>query len=154
MNINQCVLCQTTGTKKLLSLVKLGVSILIQYAKDFKNTVLENHLVAIQNERETNIENASEVKSIDCVRKRCQTTCINNHEMKKLEHHHPKKKSHNTIFTWSFWLETNYMFCGKTCITDENHPERWKDVYRAEYKKYRDAVLTNVKRKMMIIFSI
>ena len=38
------------------------------------------------------------------------------------------------------------MFCGKTCIVDEKHPERGKDVHRAEFKEYRELSLANIKR--------
>ena len=50
MDVEQCVLCQTE-TKESLSSVKSGLANLIQYAKDFKNTALENHLVAIKIEK-------------------------------------------------------------------------------------------------------
>ena len=86
-------------------------------------------------------------KPIVRVRRPCQATCINDHEVKKLEHHQPKKAKITTQplldhFDW----KTNFMFCGKTCIVDEKHPERGKDVHRAEFKEYRELSLANVKR--------
>ena len=51
MEVEQCVLCQTE-TKESLSSVKSGLANLIPYAKDFKNTALENHLLAIKIEKE------------------------------------------------------------------------------------------------------
>ena len=68
MVVKQCVLCQTE-TKKSFSSVKSGLANLIQYAEDLQNTALENYLVAIQIERETNTENASEVKTYRSSRK-------------------------------------------------------------------------------------
>ena len=61
MDVEQCALCQTE-TKEFLLSVNSGLAILIQYVKDFKNTALENHLVEIQYERETNTKNAPDVK--------------------------------------------------------------------------------------------
>ena len=68
MDEGQRVLCQIE-TKESLSSIKSGLANLIQCAKDFKNTALENHLVAIQNERETNTDNALEVKIYQSCRK-------------------------------------------------------------------------------------
>ena len=85
-------------------------------------------------------------KSINYVRKRYQTAWINYREVKKLDHHQPKKLKITTQSSLDhFDWETNCMFCGKTCIADEKHPERRKDVHRAEYKEYRDVVLNRCK---------
>ena len=92
MDVQQCVL-RKTETKESLYSVKSGHANLIQYVNNFKNTALENHFVAIQGERETNTEDTPEVKIIDHFRKRCQKTCINDHEVKKLEHQQPKNQN-------------------------------------------------------------
>ena len=44
-----------------------------------------------------------------------------------------------------FHWKTNCLFCGKTCITDEKHPEKGKDVHHAKYKEYSDIVLKQCK---------
>ena len=43
-------------------MIKSELANLILYTKGFKNTALENHLVATQNQKEPNTENAPEVK--------------------------------------------------------------------------------------------
>ena len=71
MEVEQCVLCQTE-TKESLSSVKSGLANLIPYAKDFKNTALENHLVAIKIEKEKKKKKPTKhrrSKSIDPVTK-------------------------------------------------------------------------------------
>ena len=145
MEVEQCVLCQTE-TKESLSSVKSGITNLIQYAKDFWEIALENHLVAIQNKRETNTENASEVK----IHRSCQKA-MSNEMQKRLQSEKsgvpPAKKA--KIMTRSsldhFDWKTNCLFCGKTCIIDEKHPEKGKDVHHAKYKEYCDIVLKQCK---------
>ena len=51
------------------------------------------------------------------------------------------KRSSLDHFDW----KKNCLFCGKTCITDEKHPEKGKDVHHAKYKKYSDIVLKQCK---------
>ena len=46
MDVEQCVLCQTE-TEESFSSVRSGLANLMQYAKDFRNTALEDHLVAM-----------------------------------------------------------------------------------------------------------
>ena len=88
MDVEQCVLCQTE-TKESLSSVKSGLANLIPYAKDFKNTALENHLVAIKIEKEKKNRQSTGGQNPSIV-SRCQTTYINDHQVKKLVHHQPK----------------------------------------------------------------
>ena len=49
------------------------------------------------------------------------------------------KRSSLDHFDW----KKNCLFCGKTCITDEKHPEKGKDVHHAKYNS--DIVLKQCK---------
>ena len=143
MDEGQRVLCQIE-TKESLSSIKSGLANLIQCAKDFKNTALENHLVAIQNEGETNTDNALEVK----IHQSCRKTMSNDHEVKK----HGAPSTKKARYDWKancMFRDINCVFCGKTYTADEKDPEREKDVHLQSTRSIETLSLISVKGEMM-----
>ena len=87
-------------------------------------------------------------KSINRVDKRCQTKCINDHEVKK----HGAPSTKKARYDWKancMFRGINCMFCGKTYTADEKDPEREKDVHLQSARSIETLSLISVKGEMM-----
>ena len=87
-------------------------------------------------------------KSINRVEKRCQTKCINDHEVKK----HGAPSTKKARYDWKancMFRGINCMFCGKTYTADQKDPEREKDVHLQSTRSIETLSLISVKGKMM-----
>ena len=133
-------MCQTEIKESLFS-VKSGLANLIHYGKDFKNTALKNHVLAIQNERETKTANAPDVK----IHRSCQKTMSNNMNKQSRSDKAGTPSAKKAKITAQSSLD--HSDWKKSCIVDEMDPKRGKDIHRAEYIKFRDVFLNRCKER-------